>query len=129
MRAIIFGAAFLLLSLLPVAAHHSFDAEFDRDKPVELKGTVTKVEWMNPHVWFYADVTADNGEVQKWQFEMGAPNGLRRNGWGPKDLKAGDVVTIEGSLAKDGSNTVNARTVTLPNGRTVLAGSSGGDKK
>ena len=91
----------LLLAAVPVAAHHSFAAEFDAAKPVSLKGLVTKVEWQNPHTFFYIDVTEDaTGKVTNWAFEMGSPNGLMRNGWTRNSLKVGDVVSVEGSRAR-----------------------------
>lgn len=107
-----------------VAAHHSFAAEFDASKPVTLKGTITKVEWTNPHTWFYIDVE-DGGKVVKWAVEGGAPNVLYREGWRPDSLKAGDTVTITGSRAKDGSNLANATLVQLPDGKCLFAGTSG----
>ena len=116
---------FLLATCLPVLAHHSFSAEYDNKQPITLKGTVTKVEWMNPHVYYYLDVKDDKGSVKNWAIEGGAPNGLYRQGWRKDSLKAGDQVTVDGSRAKDGSATANARKVTLPDGRRVFAGSSG----
>jgi hypothetical protein len=122
-----FGAAVLFALVEPVSAHHSFAAEFDATKPVTLKGAVTKVEWANPHIWIYLDVKKDDGAVEAWQCEGGPPNTLTRNGWSQHSLKLGDQVTIDGVLAKDGSKTCNARRVKLPDGRSVFAGSSGGD--
>jgi hypothetical protein len=127
MKRLIISAGFVLAAAQPTPAHHSFAAEFDATKPVTLKGSVTKVEWMNPHIWVYLDVKDDRGTPQRWQCEGGAPNTLTRNGWSRNSLKLGDEITIDGALAKDGSKTCNARVVKLPDGRTVFAGSSEGD--
>jgi len=114
---------------LPATAHHSFPAQYDIDKPISLTAKVTKVEWTNPHIFIYADVTDANGAVVSWAFEMGGPNALLRQGWKRDSLKAGDLVIFEGSLARDGSTLVNARTVTMAEtGRKMFAGSSGGDQ-
>jgi hypothetical protein len=114
---------------LPAAAHHSFPAQYDIDKPITLTGKVTRVEWTNPHIFIYADVPDTNGTVVAWAFEMGGPNALIRQGWKRDSLKVGDLVTFEGSLARNGSNLVNARTVTMTQtGRRMFAGSSGGDQ-
>jgi hypothetical protein len=119
----------LFLSGTPVRAHHSFAAEFDSSKPVKVTGTVTKVEWTNPHVWFFADVKDESGKVTNWGFEMGSPNGLMRAGWSRNSMKLGDVVSVEGSSAKDGSNNVNARSVTLAStGQKLFAASSQGQQ-
>jgi hypothetical protein len=116
----------LIVAAMPVLAHHSFSAEYDRAKTVQLKGTVTKVEWMNPHARFYLDV-ADGGKTTNWEFELGSPNGLMRQGWTRNSLKIGDVVQVNGSQAKDGSNLVNATNVSFENGKRVLGGASSAD--
>src|SRR6478609_3305286 len=123
---LLFAAALALAFALPTLAHHSFAAEYDASKPVSFKGYVTKLEWMNPHVWFYVEVKDDNGNVvQKWDCEAANPNALARQGWKRDSLKVGDLITVEGSRAKDGSFTMNARSIVLASGKRVLAGSSG----
>jgi len=117
-------AGMLLSVALPLLAHHSFAAEFDDSKKVMLKGSVVKVEWMNPHIWLYVDAKDDNGKMVRWQCEGGPPNTLTRNGWTKDALKEGDQISIDGFRAKDGSNTCNARSVTLPDGKKVFAGSA-----
>ena len=111
----------LMILAFPVLAHHSFSAEYDSKQPVELKGTVTKVEWTNPHARFYVDVKDDKGAVTNWNFELASPNVLSRNGWSRNALKVGDVVTVAGARAKDGAHMANARSVTLADGRKVFA--------
>ena len=116
----------MIAAAVPVFAHHSFEAEFDRSKAVTLTGTVTKVEWMNPHTYFYIDVKDQKtGKVQNWACEMGSPNGLTSRGWTRNTLHVGMVVTVPGSRAKDGSFKINAGTVTLPDGKSLSAASSG----
>jgi hypothetical protein len=120
----------LLLAARPIVAHHSFAAEFDASKPFKMTGTVTKVEWMNPHTYFYIDVVDEKtNKVANWGMEMGSPNGLMRAGWTRNTMKVGDKVTVEGSLAKDGSHTGNARSVTLAeSGQKLFAASSQGNQ-
>jgi hypothetical protein len=105
-------------------AHHSFEAEFDRNKVIQVKGTVTQLEWTNPHAHLYVDVKDDAGQVTNWNFELGSPNLLRRKGWTKEALHPGDIISVEGYMAKDGSKLANARKITLPDGKQVFAGSS-----
>ena len=115
----------LVLAAPAVIAHHSFAAEFDANKALTLKGIVTKIEWSNPHTYFYMDVTEANGQVVNWGMEMGSPNGLMRQGWTRNTLHVGDEVTVEGSQAKDGAHVGNARVVTLATtGKRLFAASS-----
>ena len=120
----VLAAGISLAVAAPLFAHHSFSAEYDAAKTISLKGTVAKVDWMNPHIWFYIDVKDDNGKVVRWQCEGGAPNALSRQGWTRNSLKEGDKVSVNGALAKDGTNTCSARGVTLADGKRVFAGSA-----
>ena len=115
----------LLLFPRPVTPHHSFTAEYDSGKVMQFTGTVTKVEWTNPHARFYLDVKDAQGAVTNWNFELGSPILLRKLGWKQDSLKVGEQVSVEGYLAKDGAKMANARKVTLSDGRNVFAGSSG----
>ncbi len=118
----------MVIAARPLIAHHSFAAEFDAAKPFTLTGTVTKVDWMNPHSYFYIDVIDEQTKaVTNWAMELGSPNGLMRAGWTRNTLKVGDEVTVEGSLAKNGSPTGNARSVVMTStGQRLFAGSSQG---
>ena len=121
---LLIASAGLLAVSAPVFAHHSFAAEYDNAKPITLTGTVTKVEWMNPHARFYINVKDDKGAVANWEFELSSPNGLARRGWTRNSMKEGDVVIVDGYMAKDGSNLANARNVKLADGRKLFAGSA-----
>lgn len=113
-------AAALLLAGRPIAAHHSFAAQYDRNKPVTLTGIVTRLEWMNPHIYFYMDVKDSSGKATNWAIEGGAPNTLYRQGWRKDSLKIGSEVTVQGFLARDGSNLVNMQSVVLADGRSLF---------
>ena len=111
----------LLVGAVPLVAHHSFAAEYDADKPVELKGVVTRVEWTNPHARFYLDVKDETGQVTNWNLELASPNVLVRSGWSRTSLRIGDDVAVSGAQAKDGAKMANARAVVLADGRRVFS--------
>ena len=118
------AAGVLLLATAPIVAHHSFAAEYDRSRTITVTGSVTKLEWTNPHARLYVMGTDETGKMQEWDFELGPPNGLMRNGWRRDSLKAGLKVVVEGFRSKTSTVVANARSVKLPDGRQVLAGSS-----
>jgi Family of unknown function (DUF6152) len=117
-------AVVLSATTVPLSAHHSFAAEYDQNAPITFKGVVTKLDWMNPHVYFYVDATAKDGTVAHWACEAGNPNALARRGWKKNSLKAGDEITVRGFRAKDGTFTMNARSIVLADGSKVFAASS-----
>jgi len=120
------GAALVMTAAaVPVIAHHSFAAEFDAKKPVKLRGTVTKMEWINPHSWSHIDVKTPDGKVEKWMVEGGAPNALLRRGWNKNSLLPGTEILVEGFQAKDGANRANGRDITFADGKKLFVGSSG----
>jgi len=120
------GAALILAAgVAPLFAHHSFAAEFDAKQPVRLQGTVTKMEWINPHSWIHIDVKKPDGTVEKWMVEGGAPNALLRRGWNKQSLPAGTEIIVEGFRAKDGAFRANGRDITFPDGKKLFVGSSG----
>jgi len=124
LRPLVFTAALALVAPASLVAHHSFSAEFDAGKPTKWSGTVTKVEWLNPHTHFYVDVKDDAGKVINWSFELASPNQLVRRGWTRNSLKVGDTVTVDGFPAKDGYPLASARTVMMSDGRKVFVGST-----
>ncbi len=130
MKKVVFGfiliGAVVVLANVPLMAHHSFAAEFDAKKPVTMTGTVTKVDWTNPHVWFFINVKDDAGKTSNWGFEMGPPHLLQGQGWSRTTMKIGDTVTVSGTLAKNGTNRGNARSVMTPDGKRLGAASSEG---
>ena len=123
---IVVSAMALIVSLaVPAFAHHSFAAEFDAKKAVKLQGTVTKMEWINPHAWIYLDVKNTDGSVTNWMVEAGAPNALLRRGWTKASLLPGTEILVEGYQAKDGANRANGRDITFKDGKKLFVGSAG----
>lgn len=124
--ALTFVVAIVLSSAFPLAAHHSFAADYDASKPLTLTGVVTKVEWMNPHVRFSMDVQDASGKLTHWEFELGSPNTLMRSGWTRYSLKIGEQITVQGCRAKDNSNQGNATSILSSDGKVLLSGRSSG---
>ena len=120
-------AVLALLAAAPVRAHHAFAAEFDADKPIKLKGTVTKMEWINPHAWIHIDVKGEDGTVTNWMIEAAAPNSLLRRGWNKNSLPAGTEILVEGFQAKDQSNRANGSVITFTDGKKLFVGNAAGD--
>jgi hypothetical protein len=122
---VLIGLGLLLASTVSTSAHHAFAAEFDANKPVNFKGTVSRVEWVNPHVWIHVDVKKTDGSVEKWAIEGGTPNVLFRRGFTRQSLAAGTVIVVDGYQAKDGTKRANGREMTLPDGKKLFLGSTG----
>jgi hypothetical protein len=118
-------AAGLLLFAIPVWAHHAFAAEFDENKQIKVRGTVTKMEWINPHAWLHISVKGNDGAIVNWDIELGPPNALIKRGWTKNSLPAGTELLVEGYQAKDGSFRANGRDITFPDGKKLFAGSAG----
>jgi len=123
--AVLVVGAGLLLAAVPLMAHHSFAAEYDATKPVKFTGTVTQMEWINPHAWIHLDVKSPDGKVVNWMVEAGAPNALLRRGFNKQSLLPGTVISVEGYQAKDGANRANGRDITYQDGKKLFVGSSG----
>ncbi len=123
--AVVVAGVGLFFNAAPVFAHHAFAAEFDAKKPVQLKGKVTRMEWINPHAWIHVDVAGPDGKVVNWMVEAGTPNTLFRRGFTKDSLQPGTEIFVDGYQAKDGSNKANGRDITFPDGRKLFLGSSG----
>ncbi len=123
--AILIAAVALLAAAVPVWAHHAFAAEFDANKPVKMRGTVTKMDWINPHAWIHIDVKGTDGKVTPWMVEAAAPNALLRRGWTKQSLLPGTEILVEGYQAKDGANRANGSIITFTDGKKLFVGSSG----
>lgn len=121
-RIVALAGVAVMLAVASVGAHHAFSAEFDQDKPVNLEGTLTKAEWVNPHAWLYVDVKGPDGTVANWAVEMGPPNALLRRGWKKSSMKFGALIKVEGFAAKNGKEFANATNVTLPDGTKIFVG-------
>jgi len=126
MKRLLFAAAAMMIVAMPIIAHHSFAAEFDASQALRVTGALTKIEWTNPHSYFYIDVKDENGNISKWSCEAGSPGALSRRGFKRGDIKLGDTIIVDGYRAKDGSRLMDARRVTLPDGR-IVSGASAGD--
>ena len=125
--AVIASVGALLSAAAPAWAHHAFAAEFDAEKPIKFKGTVTKMEWINPHAWIHIDVKGEDGKMIPWMIEAAAPNALLRRGWNKNSLPAGTEILVEGFQAKDGANRANGSVITFTDGKKLFVGSSAGD--
>jgi hypothetical protein len=124
--AVVIAATALLLATVPVWAHHAFSAEFDINKPVKFRATVSKMDWINPHAWIHVDVKGDDGKMTRWMIEAAAPNALLRRGWNKSSLLPGTEINIEGYQAKDGTNKANGSIITFLDGKKLFVGSSSG---